>query len=151
MNQLINLNPAVDLAAKEHSAAAATQFYHEGHEVLKKPFWSIFLRDLRVLRGEKVLSEMSGFGLLHCKDRSAVNRNQTHDLNRRQQRKRRDGQFPVILCSLCFLLFKTFCSKSNMPRPSMACRKEGPGGRGICAQSRGGRGERVLGGSLRMI
>jgi len=73
MNQLINLNPAVDLAAKEHSAAAATQFYHEGHEVLNKRTWPAFLRALRVLRGEKAFSENSAerceWRILNVKDR----------------------------------------------------------------------------------
>ena len=53
------------------------------------------------------------------------------DVNRRQQRKRRDGPCPVTLCSLCFLLFKKSSSQSNIPRPGTArrpkpkpCRKE---------------------------
>jgi len=55
---------------------------------------------------------------------SAVHRNQTHDLKMRQQRKRRVGPCPVMLCSLCCLLFKTSCSQSNIPRPGTASRPE---------------------------
>jgi hypothetical protein len=44
---------------------AATQFHHEGregHEVLKESICVIFLRVLRVLRGEKFGGRKSGFG-----------------------------------------------------------------------------------------
>src|SRR5580692_10084006 len=71
-------------------------------------------------------------------------RNQTQDTNRRQQRQRRDGQVPVMLCSLCFLLFKKSCSQSKIPRPGTARRNQNPVGRNFGAQRRRERGEKVL-------
>jgi hypothetical protein len=47
------------------SAARPAQFHHErreGHEVLKESMRVIFLRALRVLRGEKFRRRKSGFG-----------------------------------------------------------------------------------------
>jgi hypothetical protein len=57
--------------AKKQRGQPQLNYHHEGHEDHEEKschLSSSILRVLRALRGEKVLSEMSDFGILHCKD-----------------------------------------------------------------------------------
>jgi hypothetical protein len=57
--------------ARSRSAAAATKFSTtDGHGLtrIKPSRWAYSELRVRALRGEKVFSEMSNFGILHCKE-----------------------------------------------------------------------------------
>jgi hypothetical protein len=58
--------------AKSQRGQPQPNFHHEGHEDHEEKSYNLsysILRVLRALRGEKVLSEMSEFGILHCRER----------------------------------------------------------------------------------
>jgi hypothetical protein len=57
--------------AKAQRGGPQPNFHHEGHEEHEEKSYNLsysILRVLRDLRGEKVLSDMSEFGILHCED-----------------------------------------------------------------------------------
>jgi hypothetical protein len=59
------------IAQRTQRGQPQPNFHHEGHEDHEEKSYNLsysILRVLRALRGEKVLSEMSEFGILHCKD-----------------------------------------------------------------------------------